>query len=241
MQTMNTDQQTFYANPAASHQQAPAYYMQTNGMEQQFQVSMRPPYAPRMQQQYINQPIPNGYQQQFIFSPNYPQHPYLTGNNPRPMNAPFIIRPTNENPNGTPNFHPQAAAYPAYGHGNNNLPTTPPVYPPPPFYASTFQMPTTGYPPPQPQIPNQPPIPQQTQYSMTPGLPQQIPIHSQPTQHPQIIEQPHVPASQPTLPPTMQQSVPQINPYTQPASSSVQPEKRQRKPLAIVDPVSQKL
>ncbi|CAF4270107.1 unnamed protein product [Rotaria sp. Silwood2] len=233
MQTMNTDQQQYYPN-STGHQQQAAYYMQNNAMEQQYAASqLRNPqaYAPRMNPQYINQQISNGYSQPFFVPQQFPQPSYIPTHNQRPMTpSPMpIIRPPNENINSYPSFISQNGYPQQYAPANNSLPTTQPVYQQ--FY-QTYQMPQNYVPPQVPaQMPNQGQISQPSPYSI-PGLPQQPQIL--PTQHTQI-EQPTVSVSQPTIAQSMQQQ----NPYVATVSSGVT-EKRKKTPLLIVDPVSHK-
>ncbi|CAF1256154.1 unnamed protein product, partial [Rotaria sordida] len=233
----NTDQQQYYANQAAAHSQASGYYMPNNAMEQSYAPQLRNPqaYASRMNpQQYINPQMSNGYNQPFFVPQPFPQHPYLPQHNQRPMNPSqiSIIRPSNENINPYPPFISQNGYPQTFAPTNNSLPATQPVYQQ--FY-SPFSM-QTNYPTQQvpPQMPNQQQIPQQSPYQI-PALQQQAQIHpTQPTQHTQI-DQSTVSTSQPTI----AQNIQQQNPY----ASTVQPtvtEKRQRKPLTIVDPVSHK-
>ncbi|CAF0862239.1 unnamed protein product [Rotaria sp. Silwood1] len=241
MQPMNTDQQQYYANPAAHQQQATGYYMQNNSMEQQYPPQLRNPqaYASRMNpQQYMNPQISNGYSQPFFVPQGFQQHSYMPTHNQRQMNPSqiSIIRPPNENINAYPSFIPQNGYPPTYAPANNSLPPTQPVYQQ--FY-QTYQMPA-NYPtqPVPPQMSNQGQIPQQSPYQI-PSLQQQQQqqqqiLTTQPTQHSQI-DQSTVPTSQPPIVSTIQQ--PNLYPSAIP---SVATEKRKRNPLVIVDPVSHK-
>jgi hypothetical protein len=235
MQTMSTDPQSFYPNSGtAPHQPTTNYYLPNNAMDSQFQMPVRNPtpyVGQRMGQGYINQQMSNGYPPYYPQPTYLPAPPFVSAGNPR-MNTSYIqiIRPPNENLTNQQNYMPQGAY--SYGPASPNIPSTTPVYPQQ-FFQHNFQM-QPNYPPLQTQqIPTQ--QIQQPQYTLPTNAQQPTQIYqTQPTQH-QQIEQSNVPTSQPSIP----QNIQQTNVYAT-APPTGQSEKRARKPIPIVDPVSHK-
>ncbi|CAF3682682.1 unnamed protein product [Adineta steineri] len=224
---MSTDPQQYYTNPpATSHQQQNSYFMQNN----EFPMPVRNPgsYGP---QRFITQQVPNGYPQQYFQQAAYLPAPFVPSSNPRLPNQPHIyqiVRPQNENIPSPQNYIPQ---YAQYSQGNVNMAQTTPVFhPQQQFFPASYTIQPNNYQIQQTQIPNQQQLQQSTQYTLSTNLQQQAAMHPPQSAPHQQIEQPHVPPSQPS----MQQNIPQTNTYAAPPP----PEKRQRKPLAIVDPVS---
>ncbi|CAF0867973.1 unnamed protein product [Adineta ricciae] len=218
---MSTDPQQFYPNPSGpGHQQPSNFYIPSNGMEQApYPMAGRNPgaYNPRL----MNPQMANGFQQAY-YPPHYLPPPFVAGN-PRSMNsAQFVqlVRPQNETIASSQGFIPQYSQYPP---GNTSMTSTTPIYHttffPPNYTMGPYQTLQPA------QITNQQTMPQQSQYALPTGLPQQPPMHPPQQTHPQPMDQPLMPTSQPTMP--------------QPSTHSTT-EKRQRKPLVIVDPVSHK-
>jgi translation initiation factor 4G len=242
MQTMSTDpQSSYYPNPGAgTHQPTTSFYIPNT----EFTMPVRNPApqygGPRINQQFINQQMPNGYPPPPYYPAHYlPAAPFVSTGAPR-GSTPYIqlLRPSNENV-VNPSHYIQSGAYP-YAPTAPNMASPPPMYPQQ-FFQPNFQMQPNYGPIPTQAMPNQqvpPQQQQQQQYSIPTGAPQPTQMYqTQPTQHQPVIDQSNVPTSQPSLPPTISST----HPYAQSsASTGQQPEKRQRKPLAIVDPVSHK-
>ncbi|CAF1271490.1 unnamed protein product [Rotaria sp. Silwood1] len=219
MQSMNTDQQTYYTNSTGTHPATAGYYL-SNGIEH-YPMTNSNTFAQsqHMSAPFYNPSVSNVYGQQPIYNYSYLQaqfHP----NNPRAQNSYIpIIRPPNEASSGTPGFYPPSAYSP---YGNSNIQQTQHMYSPSPFYR--HPMPQTFSPQnfPQPtsssQISNQ--SQSQSQYS--------IANNQQPTQ----LSQTHKTQTSQTSSIDQQHGI-----SSQPSHSK---EKRTKHPIPIVDPVSQK-
>ncbi|CAF4233647.1 unnamed protein product [Rotaria sp. Silwood2] len=221
MQSMNTDQQTYYPNSTGTHPAAAGYYI-PNGIEH-FPMTNSNTFAQsqHMSAPFYNPQVSNVYGQQPFYMNPYLQSPPFHSTSARAQNPSYvpIIRPPNETVNATQGYIPHTA-YSAYG--NSNIQQTPHMYSQAPFYR--YPMPQT-FPPqnfPQPisssQISNQPQS--QLQYSTANNQQgtQSSQTHQTQTSQASSIDQQHGILSQP----------------------SHSKEKRTRKPIPIVDPVSQK-
>ncbi|CAF1205745.1 unnamed protein product [Rotaria sordida] len=219
MQSMNTDQQTYYPNSPGTHPAAAAYYL-PNGIEHFSMTNSNTfPQSQHMAPPFYN---PSGvYGQQAIYIRPYLQAPPFHPNNPRAQNPSYvpIIRPPNETSNGTPGYIP-STAYP--GYGNSNIQPAQHMYAQSQFYryatpqtysTQNFPQPTSSS-----QISNQ--SQSQLQYSTANNqqATQSSQTHQTQTSQSSSIDQSHGILSQP----------------------SQSKEKRQKKPIPIVDPVSQK-
>ncbi|CAM4941289.1 unnamed protein product [Rotaria socialis] len=219
MQSMNTDPPAFYPNAPGAHPTTTGIFF-SNGLEH-FSMPNSNGYsqAQHMPSPFYNQQVQNVYGQQPIYVNHYlPTTPYHP-NGARGQNAQYVplIRPSNENSTGAPTFIPTTGYTP---YGNSNMQPTSHIYSQQPFYrysvppqyaSQTFSQQTTAS-----QISNQ----VQPQYS-TANTQQQT--QSSQTHQPQTSQH--------------SSSDPPHGLSSQPSQST---EKRQRKPLLIVDPVSQK-
>ncbi|CAF4476301.1 unnamed protein product [Rotaria magnacalcarata] len=217
MQSMNTDP-PFYSNTPGAHPVTTGIFF-PNGFEH-FSMTNSNGYsqAQHMPSPFYNQQVPNVYGQQQMYVNHYLPTTQYHANGARGQNAQYVplIRPANENSTGAPSFIP-ATGYTPYG--NSNMQPTPHIYSQP-YYRY--------------------PVPQQyaSQNYSQQSTASQISNQVQP-QYSTANTQQQTQSSQTHQPQTSQHSSsdPPHGLSSQPSQST---EKRQRKPLLIVDPVSQK-
>ncbi|CAF1085220.1 unnamed protein product [Rotaria sp. Silwood1] len=220
----NTDQASFYSNPAASHPQIPGFYISNNRIEQPspVQVWNQAPYELRMNHQpYINQQMSEDYPQRFHVPPTL----FISANNLRPMNSSTVslLQPSHANVNYS-HLISQNEYSLMYAPRNNSLPSVSTGYSQPLFPTyPTSPVPST--------IPNQPKTLQKPPDTLS-DLTEQIQIHRiQDTK----IDESTVAAYQPTIAQHIQQSN-----FCAPIISSRRKKRRKKKSLFPVDSVLHK-
>ncbi|CAF1176047.1 unnamed protein product [Rotaria sp. Silwood1] len=213
---MNTDEQKFSSNLAASYSQASVFYMPNNGMEQQYllQVRSQAPYPPLMNlQPYMNQQMPYDYSQPFYVPSTFRQNFLMPTYNLQPMNpsAIPIMRSSNDKMNYS--YFMLQNENPTNPPENTNPPSTSTVYTQL-FFPTAYSMPTSH------QASQVPPLmPNQSQSPWT------ISGSQQSTQ----------------IPPTVQHSQidQQLTLYPSTVASGHN-EKQKNTPFVVIDPVSHK-
>jgi hypothetical protein len=216
MQSMNTDPQTYYTNPSGPHPAQAGYYI-SNGMDPQYSIRHPSTFQQRMPHTgYYNQQANNNFGQQTVYVPTpYAPAPFIHTNGPRALN-PYavpvsvpVIRPPNEAHNGTPTYISQTG-YSMYP--NNTMQQAQNTYNP---QASYY------------------PYPAQQAYT----LPQQ-PSSSQISTQPQISQSQYTGPNTPAPPQSSPTSQQPLNDQQQGVTAPSSREKRQRKPIPIIDPQS---